>query len=176
MTVFFTIGHSTRSVAELAALLHGAGADMVVDIRSVPRSRANPQFNAETLPGLLAALCIGYVRIPELGGLRKRRKTDGPSPNMFWQNESFRNYADYAMTQPFREGLAQLMALGGEHCCAIMCAEAVWWRCHRRIVADYLLAAGETVRHIMGPGAIEPAHMTGAAIPDRNGVLLYPAE
>ena len=174
MTLFFTIGHSTRSVPELAGLLRGAGAEMVVDIRSVPRSRANPQFNAETLPEELAAFGLHFERIAELGGLRKRRKADGPSPNTFWENESFRNYADYAMTQPFRQGLARLRQLGSEHRCAIMCAEAVWWRCHRRIVADYLIAAGETVRHIMGPGATEPARMTEAAVPDEDGVLLYP--
>lgn len=174
MTVFYTIGHSTRTVPELTTLLREAGADFVVDVRTVPRSRANPQFNADTLPGVLADARIGYCHIPELGGLRGRRK-GGPSPNTFWENASFRNYADHAMTSAFRAGLARLRQLGNDHACAIMCAEAVWWRCHRRIIADYLIASGETVMHVMGPGVIVPASMTQAAIPAENGALLYPA-
>ncbi len=94
----------------------------------------------------------------------------------FWENDSFHNYADYAVGDAFRAGLARLRELGHARPCAIMCAEAVWWRCHRRIIADYLLAARETVLHIMGPGKIEPAHMTEAAQPDAAGSLLYPAE
>jgi uncharacterized protein (DUF488 family) len=172
---FYTIGHSTRSVADLAAFLSEAGADLVADVRTVPRSRANPQFNAETLPDALAALGIGYWRFPKLGGLRSRPKGAAASPNGFWENESFRNYADYALTPPFREGLAELRALGRERVCAIMCAEAVWWRCHRRIIADYLIVEGETVLHIMGPGKIEPASLTPAAVVQPDGSLIYPA-
>jgi len=176
MTGFYTIGHSTHSVPELAALLQEAGPDLLVDVRSVPRSRANPQFNADTLPRELAKFGIGYERIPELGGLRKRPKSEGPSPNTFWENESFRNYADYAMTRPFREGLARLEQLGSTHVCAIMCAEALWWRCHRRIIADYLLAEGNPVRHIMGHGSIEPARMTQGAATTREGTVVYARE
>jgi hypothetical protein len=171
---FYTIGHSTRSVADLAALLGEARADLLADVRTIPRSRANPQFNADTLPDALAPWSIGYRRLPKLGGLRARPKGADPSPNGFWENESFRNYADYAMTPEFREGLAELRALGRDRVSAIMCAEAVWWRCHRRIIADYLLADGETVLHIMGPGKIEPARLTPVAVRRPDGTLVYP--
>jgi uncharacterized protein (DUF488 family) len=97
-----------------------------------------------------------------------------PSPNTLWRVAAFRNYADYATTDAFRKGLDELQALARDHCCAIMCAEAVWWRCHRRIIADYLLAAGEDVWHIMGVEAIEPAKITPAARPGPDGALVYP--
>ena len=172
---FYTVGHSTRSVAELAALLREAGADLLADVRTIPRSRANPQFNADTLPGALAAWRIQYARLPRLGGLRVKAKGAGPPQNGFWENQSFRNYADYALTPEFREGLAELVALGRGRACAIMCAEAVWWRCHRRIIADYLIAEGETVLHIMGPGKVEPARLTPEAVRQPDGTLIYPA-
>src|SRR6185312_7917602 len=105
----------------------------------MPRSRTNPQFNAETLPVSLADFQIGYEHMAALGGLRGRSKTIPPVVNGFWENQSFHNFADYAMTDAFREGLAHLRNRGHERRCAIMCAEAVWWRCHRRIVADYLI-------------------------------------
>ena len=146
---------------------------MIVDVRTVPRSRTNPQFNFDALPGALAERRIAWRQIAALGGLRPKRKDGEPSPNTFWENASFRNYADYADTEPFREGLAELIALGDSHVCAIMCAEAVWWRCHRRIIADYLIAAGEAVFHIMGPGKIVPAVLTPAAHPDGAGRLIY---
>ena len=173
MSVFHTIGHSTRTVSEFMALLREARVDVVLDVRTVPRSRRNPQFNRETLPDELADAGIGYVHIPELGGLRRRKKHDGPSPNTFWENDSFRNYADYALTPPFRAGLDRLRQLGRDRTCVIMCAEAVWWRCHRRIIADYLIDAGETVFHILGPGAIEPATINPAAIRKPEGGLVY---
>ena len=172
--VVFTIGHSTRSIAELAALLREAEVALVVDVRSLPRSRANPQFNAETLPAALAAERIGYRHLPALGGLRGRRKDAGPSPNALWQVGTFRNYADYAMTEAFRAGLAELTALAQAQPSAIMCAEAVWWRCHRRIIADYLLARGIPVAHILGPGKIVPATATPGARPQADGTVLYP--
>ena len=171
---FYTIGHSTRSVPELADLLRGAGADLVVDVRTVPRSRTNPQFNADTLPEALAAYRIGYRHVRKLGGLRGRRKDQAPSRNAYWENGSFRNYADYAATPEFREGLAELRDLGRAHACAVMCAEAVWWRCHRRIITDHLLAGGATVFHIMGPGKIERASMNPAAVQESDGTLVYP--
>ena len=171
---YFTIGHSTRSVPELADLLREAGADLVVDVRTVPRSRTNPQFNADALPAALAAHGIGYRHIRTLGGLRGRRQGQAPSRNTFWENQSFRNYADHAATPEFREGLAELRDLGRAHRCAVMCAEAVWWRCHRRIIADHLLAAGDEVRHIMGPGKVEPARLTPAAVREPDGTLVYP--
>ena len=173
MSVFYTIGHSTRTLSEFVALLRQAGVELVVDVRSVPRSRKNPQFNRDTLPDELAPAAIGYTHIAELGGLRGRRKRDGPSRNTFWENESFRNYADYALTPPFHAGLDRLRQLGRGQACAIMCAEAVWWRCHRRIIADYLIDAGESVLHIMGAGTIEPARINPAAIREAEGALVY---
>ncbi|MGI8840445.1 MAG: DUF488 domain-containing protein, partial [Caulobacteraceae bacterium] len=171
---FFTVGHSTRSVEELAGLLGEAGANTIADVRTIPRSRTNPQFNLDALPDALAERQIAYRHIAALGGMRGRGKGGDPSPNTFWDNASFRNYADYALTEPFRAGLADLIALSERHVCAVMCAEAVWWRCHRRIVADYLMAAGRAVFHILGPGKIAPATMTAAARPAGGGWLIYP--
>lgn len=170
----FTIGHSTRTIEAFVALLRAGGADMVVDIRSVPRSRTNPQFNPDALAPALAAYQIGHTRIAELGGLRKASADIPPETNAFWTNRSFHNYADYALTVDFRRGLAALEALAGERRCAIMCAEAVWWRCHRRLVADYSLADGREVFHLMGESRVEPARMTQAAVRVAEG-LSYPA-
>lgn len=175
VTQFFTIGHSTRSVAEFGELLHHAAVRLVVDVRTIPRSRTNPQFNRDTLPDSLSRYQVGYEHVAELGGLRGRQRSVGASPNTFWRNDSFRNYADYTLTPEFRTGFDRLMALGAERRVAIMCAEAVWWRCHRRIIADHLLVAGAEVFHILGHGKIEPARMTPAARPDPEGQLLYPA-
>ncbi|HTV46210.1 MAG TPA: DUF488 domain-containing protein [Stellaceae bacterium] len=173
--VIWTVGHSTRSVAELVALLAQVPIGVLVDVRSVPRSRTNPQFNTDTLPAALAADGIGYRHLPALGGLRGRRKGALQSPNTLWRVPAFRNYADYAATAPFRAGLDELVALAREQRCAIMCAEALWWRCHRRIIADYLLAARIAVAHIVGPGKIEPATLTpGARVLADGGVLYAP--
>lgn len=170
----FTIGHSNRSVTELVALLGEAGADLVADVRAFPRSRANPQFNGPALREDLAGAGVAYRYLPALGGRRHGRRDD--SPNMLWRNESFRAYADYAGTAEFRAGLEELCTLAGEHRCAIMCAEAVWWRCHRRIIADYLLAAEFAVVHILGPGQLTPATLTPGARKSADGGLVYPAE
>jgi len=171
MPGYYTIGHSTRSLAELVELLQGAGVEMLADVRAIPRSRTNPQFNADVLPPELGTHGIAYVHLPELGG-RRGRATH--SPNDFWENASFRNYADYAGTPAFQAGLERLRMLGRDRCTAIMCAEAVWWRCHRRIIADYLISAGESVLHILGPGKIEPAKLTPAARKTADGTLIYP--
>jgi uncharacterized protein (DUF488 family) len=173
---FFTIGHSTRPVSEFVDLLESQQVRLVVDVRTIPRSRANPQYNGDVLAEALAQYQVRYERIAALGGLRGRKHDISPSVNAFWQNQSFHNYADYALSEEFRAGLARLRVLGHERRSAIMCAEAVWWRCHRRIIADYLLAAGETVFHILGQDRIEPAHLTGAARPAPDMSLTYPAE
>jgi uncharacterized protein (DUF488 family) len=173
---FFTIGHSTRPLDEFIALLREARVELVVDVRLLPRSRTNPQYNQDTLPQALAAYQIGYEHIAALGGRRGKSHDVAPSLNAFWQNASFHNYADYAMTDTFHGALERLRELGHARTSAMMCAEAVWWRCHRRIVADYLLAAGETVLHIMSPGHIVPAEMTEAAQRDEAGTLVYPAK
>lgn len=172
---FFTIGHSTRTVEEFVDLLERAQIACVVDVRTVPRSRTNPQYNRDALPETLAHFQIAYEHIAALGGLRARTQDVAPEVNAFWQNQSFHNYADYALTAPFRCGLARLRALGHERRCAIMCAEAVWWRCHRRIIADYLIAAGDRVFHILGPGHIERATLTPAARLLPEGALVFPA-
>ena len=171
---FHTIGHSTHPLEDFVALLREADVALVVDVRTVPRSRRNPQYNADALPQALAAFGIGHEHVAALGGLRGRKRDVAPSVNAFWENDSFHNYADYAMGAEFGAGLAHLRELGHTRRCAIMCAEAVWWRCHRRIITDYLLAADETVLHIMGPGKIEPAHMTPGAQRDAAGSLAYP--
>ena len=172
----FTIGHSTRSVDELIALLSGNGVGLVCDVRSYPRSRRHPQFNAEALPDDLAGAGIGYIHLKALGGRRGRQDLGGPSPNGLWREDAFRNYADYALTPSFRAALADLRNRAGETTAAIMCAEAVWWRCHRRIITDYLLAAGEDVVHIMAPGRTEPARLTEGADPKSDGSVHYPAD
>ncbi len=172
---FFTIGHSTRAIEEFVELLRSAAVRLVVDVRTVPRSRRNPQFNRETLPATLAQFQIGYEHIAALGGLRGHKRDIPASVNGFWQNQSFHNYADYAMSETFRSGLARLRELGHATPSAIMCAEAVWWQCHRRIITDYLLAAGESVFHIMGGGRIEQAQMTEGARSDPAGTVTYPA-
>jgi len=172
---FYTIGHAKLSVAEFAGLLTAAGADFVVDVRAFPRSRSNPQFNTDMLPPALAAGTIGYEHVAELGGRRRRQPDVPPARNAFWTNVSFHNYADYAETAAFRAGLARLLELGCRRRCAIMCAEAVWWRCHRRILADYLIARGERVLHIMSDGRLAPAQLTPGARLRPDGTLVYPA-
>jgi uncharacterized protein (DUF488 family) len=173
---FFTIGHSTRPLGEFVDLLRKADVGLVIDVRTVPRSRTNPQYNSEEFAEALSEFQIAYERIAALGGLRGRRPGVAPEVNAFWENQSFHNYADYAMTEEFRAGLARLRGLGHHTACAIMCAEAVWWRCHRRIIADYLTAAGETVFHILGRDRIDPARMTPAARPRADGTITYPAQ
>lgn len=171
----YTIGHSTRTIAEFGALLAEHAVELVADVRSFPRSRTNPQFNLEVLPLSLAELGIGYQHIAELGGRRHRPRDAPPSLNTFWRTESFRNYADYAATEPFRLGMARLKELAQLRRCAIMCAEALWWRCHRRIISDYLLAEGIAVRHIMAAHDTEPATLTSNAQRLNDGTLVYPA-
>jgi len=171
----YTVGHSTRTIEEFVELLRAAKVQRLVDVRSIPRSRTNPQYNFDSLPQTLSAWQISYTIIPELGGRRSRQKAVAPEVNCFWTNQSFHNYADYAMSAEFRAGLERLMALGLEAPCAIMCSEAVWWRCHRRIIADYLLLQGRTVCHIMGSGRIDPATRTPVAV-SRGEVLVYPGE
>ncbi len=172
---FFTIGHSIRPLAAFVGLLKGPDVSLVVDVRTIPRSRSNPQYNSDVLPVSLSNFQIGYEHIAALGGLRGSLPGVPPATNAFWQNRSFHNYADYAMGEFFRSGLSRLRDLGQSERCAIMCAETLWWRCHRRIIADYLIAAGETVFHILGPGQIKQAQMTQTARFGSAGTLTYPA-
>lgn len=172
---FFTIGHSNRSLEDFVTVLTEAKIDRVVDIRTVPRSRTNPQFNKDTLPTSLAAAGIAYEHLADLGGLRGKARSVPPSVNGFWSNESFHNYADYALSPQFHAGLQHLREEGHRLRCAIMCSEAVWLRCHRRIVADYLIASGETVVHLMGEGRLEPARLTEGAVVQSDATVVYPA-
>lgn len=172
---FFTIGHSNRPLEEFVELLNGAQIALVADIRTVPRSRANPQFNRDTLPTALAAFGISYEHIATLGGLRAKSQISSQDINGFWTNQSFHNYADYALTPQFHAGLEHLLVEGHKRRCTIMCSEAVWWRCHRRIVADYLIANGETVLHIMGRARLESASLTAGAVIQPGGTVVYPA-
>ncbi len=172
---FFTIGHSNRSLETFVELLSGPQVERVVDIRKIPMSRANPQFNKDALAEALAAVQISYEHIAALGGLRGRARTVPPDINGFWTNKSFHNYADYALSAEFHHGLKKLLDDGRERRCAIMCSEAVWWRCHRRIITDYLIARGEKVFHIMGQDRPEPAHLSQGAVVRPDDVVVYPA-
>jgi uncharacterized protein (DUF488 family) len=175
LATFYTIGHSNRSIEAFLSLLAQAGVARLLDVRALPRSRFNPQFNAGALAQSLSEAGIAYRHMPALGGLRKTRQ-DGPaSPNSFWQNGHFRNFADYSATAGFRQGLGELMDLGREQVCAIMCAEADWRRCHRQIIADYLLAKGERVIHIVKEDCREEGHLNQAAVYGGDGILTYPA-
>jgi uncharacterized protein (DUF488 family) len=169
----YTIGHSTHELGQFIELLRGAGVRCVADVRTMPRSRTNPQFNTDVLPAALAAHGIGYEHVAALGGLRSRQRSVAEDTNAYWDNASFHNYADYAMSEAFAAGLARLRELAAQAPTALMCAEALWWRCHRRIIADYLIAGGEPVIHILADGSLMEARLTPAA--RRAGaVLVYP--
>jgi uncharacterized protein (DUF488 family) len=170
----YTIGHSTKTIRQFVELLGAGRVQLVVDIRSIARSRTNPQYDRNALPGALASYQIAHDQIPQLGGLRKKSRTVPPEVNGFWTNRSFHNYADYALSEEFRTGLDRLLELADYKRCAIMCAEAVWWRCHRRIVADYLIQKGRAVVHLMGSSRAEPAVINDAAQVVAEG-LVYPA-
>ena len=170
----YTIGHSNRTVEAFIDLLTAQNVTQLVDIRSMTMSRANPQFNAEPLAASLAKRGISYLHIAALGGLR-RRSFDVPQDlNGVWRNRSFHNYADYALTLPFHEALTKLIEVGHLRVSAIMCAEAVWWRCHRRIIADYLIAQDKIVFHLMGEGRAETAKLTPGAIIRPDKTVIYP--
>ena len=172
---FFTIGHSNRSIEDFVALLSGSRIERVVDVRKMPSSRANPQFNGASLSGALEAFQISYEHLAALGGLRGKAQNLPRDVNGLWTNQSFHNYADYALSAPFHAGFEQLIKMGRSQRCAIMCSEAVWWRCHRRIIADYLIAGGETVMHIMGEGRLEQAKLTPGAVVQADRTVVYPS-
>ena len=152
-----TVGHSVHAIAEFIAMLEAHGVDLLVDVRTVPRSRRNPQFNRDALPVLLEPAEISYISLPGLGGLRRPRPD---SPNVAWRNASFRGYADYMQTPEFRENLQRLIELSRETQAAIMCAEAVPWRCHRSLIADALVVRGIPVFHIMSAGSANEHSLT----------------
>lgn len=155
--LLLTVGHSTRPIDEFVALLRAHGVQRVVDVRTVPRSRRNPQFGQDVLPGSLQAAGIGYSHLPGLGGLRRARPD---SPNAGWRNASFRGYADYMQTPQFATALEQAMELAGKERIALMCAEAVPWRCHRSLIADALLVRGIAAEDIASATRRTPHKLT----------------
>lgn len=169
--VVWTIGHSTRPLSDLVERLRREGVTRLVDIRTIPRSRHNPQYDRSTLPTALAALGIVYEHAPGLGGLRK---PDPASRNLGWRNASFRGFADYMQTPPFARALDALVARARASPTAVLCAEAVPWRCHRSLVADALTARGGRVRHLIGDGPAEEHRLTPFARVDGSTVT-YPS-
>ncbi len=165
----WTIGHSTLSIEEFIRRLQGFEIKLLADVRSFPGSRRYPQFNKDALRSSLAAAEIDYAHLPELGG-RRRARPD--SINMAWRNESFRGYADYMESEGFQGGIANLRKLAAQKRTAIMCAEALWWRCHRSLISDYLKVHGNEVIHITGHGKSESHPFTSAARVV-NGELSY---
>jgi uncharacterized protein (DUF488 family) len=169
--VILTIGHSTHTIQEFIAILQAHRVARLVDVRTIPRSRHNPQFNGDVLPQPLAAAGIEYVHMQGLGGLRHARKD---SPNIGWRNASFRGYADYMQTAEFEANLEKLMELTRRERTAIMCAEAVPWRCHRSLIGDALLVRGFRVEDIMNAATATPHKLTPFAKIDGTRIV-YPA-
>lgn len=171
--VLYTVGHSTRSLAEFAEVLRAHGVRRVVDVRTVPRSRHNPQFDKDALGKSLRARRIAYRHLKALGGLRHARKDS--TLNAGWRNASFRGYADYMQTPEFEAGLKTLLEIAGKRPTAVMCAEAVPWRCHRSMIADAWTARGGQARHIMSPTNAR-LHKLNPMARVRRGRLTYPAD
>lgn len=168
--ILWTIGHSTRPIEEFLSLLKAHGVEQLIDVRTIPKSRHNPQFNTTSLSTSLMRAGLTYVHMPGLGGLRKPKKD---SINTGWRNASFRGYADYMQTEEFRRALDELMAESRLQHTAIMCAEAVPWRCHRSLIADSLVARDWEVRHIMSETKADRHRLTPFATAE-NGLLYYP--
>jgi uncharacterized protein (DUF488 family) len=169
---FYTIGHSTRPIAEFMALLRANGIQRLIDIRTIPKSQHNPQFNSDALARELKSARIDYVHIKELGGLRHARRD---SSNTGWRNASFRGFADYMETEDFRTALDRAIELGRQKPSALMCAEAVPWRCHRSLVSDALLVRGIDVLEIVGDSSPRPHRLTPFARVDGTQIT-YPPE
>jgi uncharacterized protein (DUF488 family) len=170
--IVLTIGHSTRTLDEFIRLLQAHGVSRVIDVRTVPRSRHNPQFNKSSLPRELKKVGLRYVHLPGLGGLRHAKRD---SPNAGWRNASFRGFADYMQTPEFEENLKELVGLAAEERVALMCAEAVPWRCHRSLIADALLVQRIRTEHIMSVTRRQVHTLTPFA-EVRGTSITYPAE
>lgn len=172
MATILTVGHSTRRLPEFLGLLRAHGVELLVDVRRYPASRRHPHFGREALAAALAEAGLGYRHEEALGGRRSGRPD---SPNGAWRNAGFRAYADYAATEDFRDALERLEAAARSRATSVMCAEAVPWRCHRRILADHLVARGHGVRHILGPERAPAHELHPRARPAEDGTLIYPA-
>jgi uncharacterized protein (DUF488 family) len=168
----WTVGHSTHDADAFLSLLHAHGIEDLADVRTVPRSRRVPQFNGDTLPGWLERAGIAYQYLPALGGRRSPRPDS--TTNAGWQHPSFRGYADHMQTPEFAAGLAELETIARERRAAYMCAEGLWWRCHRRMISDALAARGWRVHHIMPDGGVREHDMTAFAVVE-GGTVTYPA-
>jgi uncharacterized protein (DUF488 family) len=166
-----TIGHSTRPLADFLAILQAHEVEQVADVRTVPRSRHNPQFNQDTLSQALADVGIGYAPLPGLGGLRHPRRD---SPNLGWRNDSFRGFADYMLTPEFVENLQALIGLARQARLALMCAETLPWRCHRSLIADALMVRGLRVEHIISESSTWEHRLTPFARV-KGARITYPA-
>lgn len=170
-----TVGHSTHPLDEFLALIGDAGVGMIVDVRRLPGSNRYPWFNEDALSASLGGAGIEYLRIEELAGRRPIQHDVPDDVNSLWRNRSFHNYADYALGDDFQQGLRALIAHADpEHPPAVMCSEAVWWRCHRRIIADHLLARDLDVGHLMPDGRVSPAQLTPGGVVTESRVE-YPA-
>lgn len=167
----WTIGHSTHSLEEFLGLLGGHGVELLCDVRSVPKSRRYPHFCADALAESLPERGIGYRHLAGLGGWR-RAKPD--SPNTAWRNASFQGYADYALTKPFADALGELCEQAIQQRTVVMCSEALWWRCHRRLIADRLVAVGWEVWHIGSDGSLSQHSLTDFAVARPDGTVVYP--
>ncbi len=171
--IVYTVGYSTRGIEEFIAILRDGGVTRIADVRAFPASRRHPQFGRAALAAALEDAGLDYHHLPELGGRRGTKKT-GPSRNGLWRVDAFRHYADYAETAGFAAALAALETIARERPTAYMCAEAVWWQCHRRIITDYLLARRWTVIHLLGPGQQQRAEITPGAVAHADGAIEYP--
>ncbi|MFZ0928197.1 MAG: DUF488 domain-containing protein [Syntrophobacteraceae bacterium] len=156
--VIYTIGHSTRSLEEFISLLRANRVKLLADVRTVPKSRSNPQFNRDTLPQSLEEAEIEYAYFPELGGWRRSKLEE--SPNAGWRSPAFKNYADYMLTQEFEAGIERIIATALQSLTAIMCAEVLPWRCHRNLISDALTVRGFSVKHIMGKTSVHEHSLT----------------
>jgi uncharacterized protein (DUF488 family) len=170
--IIYTVGHSNHPLGTFLQLLTTHGLGLVADVRTVPRSRHNPQYDGDALAASLAGAGIAHRHLPDLGGLRHARKD---SPNTGWENASFRGFADYMQTEGFERGLAELIALARERKVAVMCAEAVPWRCHRSLIADALLVRGIAVMHVMSRTALKKHALTPFAAVSGTRIT-YPGE
>jgi uncharacterized protein (DUF488 family) len=168
----WTVGHSTHPLDAFVALLVAHDIAQVADIRTVPRSRRHPHFDTDALARSLPERGVAYVHLPRLGGWRH---ANADSPHDAWRNLSFRGYADYAMGEEFADGLAQLRGIAAKRRTAMMCSETLWWHCHRRLVADRLLVAGDTVGHISSGGRVSEHELTTFATVELDGQITYSA-
>lgn len=172
----YTLGHSSLDLETFIGMLTDAGVEVLVDVRKLPGSRKYPHFNDDVLARELRAHGIDYRRAEGLTGRRNVSTTVPFATNGLWRNRSFHNYADHALGEEFRAALSEMQTNAADRQTAIFCSEAVWWRCHRRIIADYLIASGVEVRHIMGPGKVVQATLTEGAVIGEDGRVRYPQQ